>query len=175
MSLQETLDKLTLAFAAAEKTGNSFSEEQFFKRPADGKWSAAEHMQHLFVSVKPLVGLFGKPEIMLQFVKRSRPSMNYDEVVDYYLKTLNSPVAAPVVSRNNVEGLSATQAEQIANQHSIHAKFIERAAGLPDEVLDEYQAPHPLLGLLTVREWLYFTHYHTLHHTKTMKGLLSSS
>ena len=67
--LQETTDKLTDAFTEVEKVGNSFSEVQFFQRPPGGKWSAAEHVQHLFVSAKPLVGLFGKPELMLQFGK----------------------------------------------------------------------------------------------------------
>ena len=64
-TLQETTDKLTDAFAETENAGNSFSDEQFFKRPETGKWSTAEHMQHLFVSAKPLVGLFGKPDLRL--------------------------------------------------------------------------------------------------------------
>jgi hypothetical protein len=172
-TLQETTDKLTDVFAETENVGNSFTEEQFFKKPAGDKWSAAENVQHLFVSVKPLVGLFGKPELMLQFGKRNRPSMHYDAVVALYLQMLGSPAAAPVVSRNNVEGLSPTKAEQIENLRSIHAKFIERAGALSDEVLDEYQAPHPLIGMLTPREWLFFTHYHEGHHTKTMEGLAS--
>lgn len=172
MTLLETLDKLSAAFAEVEKTGNGFSEAEFFKRPESGKWSAAEHVQHLFVSAKPLVGLFGKPELMLQFGKCTRPAMNYDQVVDLYHEKLSSPAAIPVVSRNNVEGLSPTQLEQMDNLHAIHAKFLDRAATLPNAILDEYQIPHPLMGLLTVREFIFFTHYHTLHHKKTMIGLL---
>ena len=170
-TLQETTDKLTDAFAETERIANSFAEEQFFKRPNTGKWSAAEHTQHLFVSIKPLVGLFGKPELMQQFGKCTRPLMHYDEVIALYHQMLSSPAAIAVVSRNNVQGLSATKAEQLANLHSLHQKFLERAAALSDIVLDEYQAPHPLMGLLTVREWLFFTHYHEGHHTITMAGL----
>ena len=155
-TLQETTDKLTDVFAETEKTANSFTEEQFFKRPGTGKWSAAEHVQHLFVSVKPLAGLFGKPELMLQFGKRNRAPMHYDEVIALYNQVLSSPAAAPVVSRNSVEGLSATKAEQLANLNSIHAKFIERAGTLSDTILDEYQAPHPLIGLLTARVVIFY-------------------
>ena len=172
MTLLETLDKLSAAFATVEKTGNSFGETEFFKRPESGKWSAAEHVQHLFVSVKPLVGLFGKPELMLQFGKCTRPTMNYDRVVELYHEKLNSPAAVPIVSRNNVEGLSPKQGEQMENLHSIHSKFLDRAATLPNTILDEYQIPHPLMGLLTAREFIFFTHYHTLHHNNTMVGLL---
>ncbi len=171
MTLQDNINNLSAAFSLTEKTGNTFSEEQFFKKPANGKWSAAEHVQHLFVSVKPLVGVFGKTEVMLQFGKLNRPGMNADEVVALYLEKLASPAAAPVVSRNSVEGLSATQAEQMENLRSIHAKFIERALSLPDDVLDEYQVPHPLMGMLSPREWLFFTAYHEGHHVKTMEGL----
>ncbi len=162
---------LAAAFKEVENTGANFTEAQFFEKPASGKWSAAEHVQHLFVSAKPLVGLFGKPDLMLQFGKPNRVGMNYEQVVELYLEKLNSPAAAPVVSRNNVEGLSPTQSQQLENLHSLQAKFLERAAGLTESVLDEHQIPHPLMGMLTVREFLYFTHYHTLHHTKSMAAL----
>ncbi len=171
MALQDILGKLTTAFTEVEKAGNSFSETDFFKKPDTGKWSAGENIQHLFLSVKPLVGLFGKPELMLQFGKRNRPSLDYNGVVDLYIEKLNSPSAVAVVTRNTVAGISATQQQEMENLHAIHTKFLERAATLSDEVLDEYQIPHPLMGLLTPREFLYFTHYHTLHHTKTILDL----
>ena len=173
-TLHETTHKLAEVFAETERVANTFTAEQFFKRPDTGEWSAAEHLQHLFVSIKPLVGLFGKPDLMLQFGKRSRPPMDYNQVVALYHQLLSSPAAIPIVSRNNVDGLSPTKAEQIANLHSLHNKFIERATTLPDEILNNYQIPHPLIGLLTVREWLFFTHYHEGHHTKTMAGLITA-
>ena len=94
--------------------------------------------------------------------------MDYDELVNLYHEKLKGFASSGIV--NNVEGLAPTQAEQIANLHSIHQKFLERTATLPENILDEYQIPHPLLGLLTVREFLYFTHYHEGHHTQTMLG-----
>jgi hypothetical protein len=116
-----------------------------------------------------LVGLFGKPEMMLQFGKRSRATMSYAELEAFYNAKLNSPDIKRIV--NNVEGLSPTRDEQMQNLHAINSKFLERSSILSDTILDDYQIPHPLLGLLTVREFLYFTHFHTLHHTKTMVGL----
>jgi hypothetical protein len=169
MTQQAIIDKLAIAFAKAEMAGRSFTEEQFFKRPDTGKWSAAENMQHLFLSVKPLVGLFGKPELMLQFGKCNRPAMDYDELVNLYHEKLKSFASSGIV--NSVDGISPTQAAQIENLHSIHQKFLERAAVLPENILDEYQIPHPLMGLLSVREFLYFTHYHTGYHAGTMLGL----
>ena len=169
MIQQDIINKLAEAFAATEMTANKFSDEQFFAKPESGKWSAAEQTQHLFLSVKPLVGLFGKPELMLQFGPCSRPRMDYAEVINLYLEKLKTFSTSGI--NNTVEGISSTRKEQIANLHAIHAKVLERAATLPENILDEYQLPHPLIGLLTVREWLYFTHYHTLHHMRVMEGL----
>ena len=170
MTLQVLLAQLATAFADVEHTGSRFSEEAFYKRPDTGQWSAAENMQHLFLSVRPLVGLFGKPELMEPFGRRSRPSMNYDEVVALYQERLKDFAASGIV--NTADGLNPIQAAQIETMHSIHAKFLERAATLPDTILDDYQIPHPLLGMLTPREFIYFTHCHTLHHMHTMEGLL---
>jgi hypothetical protein len=69
MAIQVFLDRLATAFADVEQTGSRFSAEAF-QRPATGQWSAAENMQHLFLSVRPLVGLFGKPELMEPFGRR---------------------------------------------------------------------------------------------------------
>jgi len=48
------------------------------------------------------------------------------------------------------------------------ANAIER--NWTDEKLDNYLAPHPLLGKLTLRELIYFTIYHTEHHLAIIKN-----
>jgi hypothetical protein len=36
----------------------------------------------------------------------------------------------------------------------------------PERALDRHLLPHPLMGLLTIREMLAFTVYHTAHHLR---------
>ena len=44
---------------------------------------------------------------------------------------------------------------------------------LSESDLDTLQAPHPLLGKLTLRELMYFTIYHAQHHQRNVEmGLL---
>ncbi|MDB5283548.1 MAG: DinB family protein [Bacteroidota bacterium] len=172
MTQKEMIEKLALIFREVEKTGDTFSEEKFFQRPSSGKWSAAENVQHLFLSAKPLVSLFGKPELMLQqWGRNDRPSKDYDGIVSLYLEKIGK-VVVTTTAFSPVE-ISGNQAEQMNNLKSIHSKFIERASQLPEADLEIYQVPHPLLGLLTAKEFLYFTHYHTGHHNETMKRLLA--
>ncbi len=171
MTQQEIIEKLRFTFSEVEKNGYFFTADTFFKRPRPEKWSAAENVQHLFLSAKPLVGLFGKPDfIKQQWGESNRPSTSYDKVVNVYLEKIgNLGTAVPACVP---DGLCSTQTEQLANLHAIHSKFIERASNLSEEVLDNNQIPHPLIGLLTVREFLYFTHYHTQRHNDTITRLL---
>jgi hypothetical protein len=174
MTKAESIQKLNEAFAAIEALIHSLPEEQFFQKPENGKWSVAENVEHLFLSVKPLVGLFGKKDIMLaNWGKSDRTSGTYDELVNTYLERLSklpSGVAFGPVAPVTITG---SRDEITGNLRSIHGKFIERTEAMTEEELDSYQVPHPLLGLLTCREFVYFTAYHTQHHHKAILNIIS--
>ena len=166
---QELMNNLKAEFAMVENAAKAFSEKQFFTKPNSDNWSAAEIIEHLFLSVKSLPGLFGAPQIMLEkWGRGNRPLLSYDELVSKYLSNgkLKSPPAA------TPQQIEATQAEQIAKFHTINEKFIEGADKLSDEILDTYQIPHPIIGLISVREMIYFTLYHYKHHLKAINKLL---
>ena len=137
-------------------------ETLFFQQPHPEKWSVGQNIQHLFQSSKPLVGLFGKPESMEQFGRSPRSSYSYEEVATRYKTALQTPPPFLLAYRHlDTEG---SKADMLANYRSLTAKLLERAALFSEADLDSYQIPHPLLGLLTVREFLHFTAFHTRHH-----------
>jgi hypothetical protein len=174
MTKVEVIQKLSEVFAAIETTVDSIPQEQFFQKPANGKWSVAENVEHLFLSTKPLVGLFGKKDLMLaNWGKSEHTSRTFNELTEAYLERLSklpSGVAFGPVAPITVAG---TKEEVTGNLHAIHKKFIERTEALTEEELDSYQVPHPLLGLLNCREFVYFTVYHTTHHHKAILNLFS--
>jgi hypothetical protein len=45
-------------------------------------------------------------------------------------------------------------------------KLESKISRYPEKKLDSLILPHPLLGKLTLREMLYFTNYHVIHHHK---------
>jgi hypothetical protein len=170
MTHKQTLEKLQEEFNLVYNTATSFKEENFFKELETGKWSAAQNIEHLFLVVKPLVGLFNKPEVMLEkWGKCTHASKTYKEIVKTYLKVVQGVKAPPGFVAETVEG---TKDDVINNLKSINQKFIERAAVFTEEEIDTYQIPHPLLGLLNIREFTSFTLYHTRHHHATIKNLL---
>jgi hypothetical protein len=173
MIQSEILNELNNELAALEKTSSSFTEDQFFQNPAGDKWSAAQNMEHLFLATKPLVGLFGTPGIMIErWGKSSRPSRSYDEVVAEYLKIVGN--AGKASASTTPQATEPTKGEQIVKFEMLNDKFVERVEKLSEIDLDTYQVPHPLIGILTVREFLYFTLYHSKRHHEAIKNALNS-
>ena len=165
--LNRIQDEVNALIASVEK----ISESDFFQQPHPEKWSVAQNIAHLFEVSKPLVGLFGKPELMEQFGRSNRSSQDYEGVKNTYQTALKKPIPLLLVYRHiNTEG---SQAEILSNYQSLTAKLLARAAQFSEADLDSYQIPHPLLGLLTMREFLHFTAYHTGHHYDIIEKIIA--
>lgn len=171
MTKSEIIDKLQTEFTELDNLINKLSVDQLFQKPSRKAWSVAENIHHLFLAAKPLVGLFGKPEIMLSnWGKSTRVSKGYDSVIELYLKH----IGIPGFSTKDFTPLKMdlTKTDLLRNFHSINENLLKKVASLSENDLDNYQIPHPLIGLMTCREFLYFTHYHTVHHHKTIIRIL---
>jgi hypothetical protein len=131
-------------------------------------------MEHLFLSVKPLAGLFGTPQVMIEkWGKHNGATRGYNEIVSALREKLDNGTG---FQWNSIDlATEPTKGEQIIKYEIVNEKFLERAGSFTDEELDTYQVPHPLLGLLSVREFLGFTLYHNQRHHAMLKKLLEMS
>jgi hypothetical protein len=174
MIKKKILDNFRAEVDAFVKTTSLFSEEKFFNKTDKDKWSAAENVEHLYLVTKPLVGLFATPQVMTEkWGNATHPSRSYDEIVETYLEKINNGGKAPAYFVPLTT--EPTKDEVIKKFESLNEKYIEGANAMTEQELDMYLLPHPLLGLLTVREFLTFYVYHTKHHHATVKGLLLAS
>ena len=146
----------------------SFEPEEFFA-PIGEAWSPADNVRHLLKSNGPVErGLkFPKLLVFLRFGVSLRKSRSYSELVATYKEALGDGLTAgrfaarplaveeqtPEVQKRVVAELSAT----LENLASAFGRW-------SDLSLDRLRFPHPGLGLLTVREMLFFTLYHNTHH-----------
>ena len=164
---QRLQNEVTALLKTVEKT----PEEAFFKQPYTEKWSIAQNIEHLCESSKPLVSLFGKPEIMEQFGRSNSESKSYEGVRQMYQAGLqNLPPKFAAYRHINTEG---SKTELLGNLQSITVKLLGRVGNFSDADLDSYQIKHPLLGLLTAREMLHFTAYHTQHHHNIIEKIVA--
>jgi hypothetical protein len=105
--------------------------------------------------------------LTLRFGWHRGPSRTFDQVRVQYLAALaaggqagrfapapEAPAADPGARRRQIMAAWSAATIDLTNQ----------LAQWREPALDRYRLPHPLIGLLTVREMLAFTVYHTAHH-----------
>jgi hypothetical protein len=173
MEKQAIFNRLQNAVNAVIADVEKMPEADFFQQPNPEKWSVGQNVHHLFQSSKPLVGLFGKPEFMEQYGRSNRSSRSYEEVETLYKSALQTPPPSLLTYKHlDTEG---SKEEILANYRSVTAKLLERAGLLSEADLDSYQIPHPLplVGLLTAREFLHFTAFHTRHHHDIIEKIIA--
>jgi len=141
-----------------------------------GKWSVNQNIDHLNKVLVLLNKALSKPKLLLRlgFGKPNRPGRTYDALVQRYHEKAQGPAVAPAVynARENAN-LSTQTLEDTYWALSLKVlKIIDEK--WREEQLDNYLLAHPLLGKLTIREILYFVHFHTDHHFAAMKKVKNS-
>ena len=146
------------------------SELPFHKRSKDDKWSIAEHLDHLVRSTAPLNAVMKMPKEALKesFGLCNRDERSEQRVIDKYQQMLKGGVkaAGPFVPENTIDKTRPLLVEKLKREKQI---LLEVLDGWKEEDLSNYVIPHPVLGKMTVREMMYFTAYHTNHHTVLLK------
>ena len=154
--------------ARAQHFLQAFPDAQFFA-PQGQAWSPAEHVRHLRKSTAPVARALALPRLLigLRFGKARGSSRSFSEVRAIYRAALAAGGQAGrfAPSKEPPPASSGERRTQIMTAWTAATADLQRqAARWPEPALDKYRLPHPLLGLLTVREMLAFTVYHTAHH-----------
>ena len=107
--------------------------------------------------------------IKWKFGKANRLSRTYDELVERYKRGLaeNPGIAPKEYAPSKVKHEQATELDKklLGYIELINNKL----AKWSEDELDQFIAPHPLIGKITFREVLYFTIYHAQHHQLQIK------
>ena len=156
--LQEVIDQVHTYVEA-------LSPEAFLHSPAPGKWSAGQNLEHLVLSTKPLAKTMLLPKLTFRtFGKPNRPGRSYEALVQRYLERLPQAPPTPPRSFQPADHTEEDQGRLLQAWKKEGDKLVGSLIKWKEKDLDAYLLPHPLLGKLTIREMLFFTHYHSLHH-----------
>jgi hypothetical protein len=175
LSLEEISQRLHTAMNEFVDFCSGIDEKIFFYQPPD-KWSIAQNVQHLIISAEKTKLAYSLPKFIIRLYvgKPNRPSRTYDELVAKYKLKLQQggrasknfipkPIPSSIGKLKMLQGFSKAMAQLI---NSIQKNW-------DNNTLDNYIAPHPLLGKITLRELCYFTIHHTYHHLDTIKTRLA--
>ncbi|MEO5947643.1 MAG: DinB family protein [Chitinophagaceae bacterium] len=165
-----------------EKAANDFSaicsaipDDLFFRQPVE-KWSIAQNVSHLITSANMTRLAYRLPKFMVRIYtgKPNRPSRSYDELVaKYKLKLQQGGMASGRFVAKTVD--ASIGKGKILDSFSKSMEILISTINdkWKDTQFDQYLAPHPLLGKLTLRELCFFTIYHTEHHLTIIKERLN--
>ena len=134
------------------------------------KWNAGEHLQHILISVSKLNKAICNPKYILpiEAMQPIRALMDYNTLVGVYLDRIKQGAKAnlPFVP----EKVTIEQRDQLVNDvQATVADLCTKFDMYDEKQLDTLTIPHPLLGVLTLREMIYFTIEHAAHHYELTK------
>lgn len=146
------------------------SESDFNSGP-EGKWTAAQHLDHLVRSANPVNLAMRMPKLALRkmFGVAGHESKSFDGVVSVYKEKLGQGGAASGrFLPKESEGVIKTKTLQSLKKEG--ERLVVITSKWTESDLDKYALPHPLIGKMTVREMLQFTIYHMQHHLNALKS-----
>lgn len=173
----ETLNKKEIeqsiiqAFTEVINWVDEYPENELNKELYTDKWTAAGHIYHLIKSTKAVSQAMKKPKFLLRwtFGKNNRSEKTIYQLKEKYHTVLQKPTTNAPANYSAKKGRSFNKAELIARfQHELD-QLILTMKGWNEKQLSKYIVPHPALGKMTIRELLYFTQFHTVHHLNILK------
>lgn len=140
-------------------------------KPDPAVWSPIEELVHLIKSMQPVGLALGLPRLMprVMFGSTKQGSKTYETIIQEYKGKLSQGAKA---SKSFSPSTTTKQydKQKLLNQwDKIGQQLIHRVSACSDQDLDKYRLPHPILGKLTFREMLFFTHFHIGFHIESMQ------
>jgi uncharacterized damage-inducible protein DinB len=157
---------------------SSISTEKFFDN-SNEKWSVGHHIQHITSAVNRVaqglanLGLLPKRE-------PATASRDFATLKQTYLDTLqNTPVETlrqfgSRVTLEEHDNLEAYKTQMISSFADAINNFNTALEGFDEENLETLGMPHPLLGIISSREMVFFIVYHNTHHQNGIAKLLQN-
>lgn len=143
--------------------------EAFLQQSPDHRWTIAQELLHLTKSNMGTARLFSQPPEQLR--KTKNPSRSYQEIVQKYqtkYATAKPPRGLRGVQPD--EGASVDKATLIDQWNKACQTLLKSTESWLEPKWGQYTVwKHPLLGVLTVQEMLYFTTFHNEHHANVVE------
>jgi len=164
MNREQIISRLIQNHNAFAEYMHSLNEDDFTYSLRGEKWTAGQEIKHIISSVKKLSKALLLPKFIIKkkFGVANRPSRTFDAQVEKYTKGLEKLGGTYRVELDPV--LYSERDHLIERLEKSVALLCSRSKKYSEENLDHYILPHPLMGKMTIRELLYFTAHHVLHH-----------
>ena len=152
--------------------------EQFFDGSSE-HWSVGYHVQHITSAVNRVAGGLMNPAALPKR-EPAIPSRDFATMREFYSETLkNTPseTLRQLGSRVTLEkhtDLEAYKTQLISSFTSAIENFNTALEHFEESNLEQLGMPHPVMGLLSSREMVFFIVFHNTHHQNGIVKLLQN-
>ena len=169
----EIVDELAKAQREFDEFMNTVSESQRATPAADGKWSIAQHLEHLFLVEDGTGRLMSKliKQVQATGARENDESSVLNSIDSHQIWTLNHRIVAPELVRPK-EGLPPS--ESLARQAASRLRVIAALQAASGLALSTASAPHPYFGQFDVYQWGIMLAHHQRRHAECIRELLAS-
>ena len=176
MTKTELVRELNIHFDKMSYFLHNQKNEDFDRKFMAGKWSTAQHIKHLILSMRPVNLAMRVPKFVLKykFGLCNRPERSFEQLVEKYETALDTTkaVAPPSYSPDSIP--ASEKDGLIAELRQQTDKMIANVENWSEEALSKYILPHPLIGKLSFREMVAWSIVHMDHHRMILKEHYSS-
>jgi uncharacterized damage-inducible protein DinB len=155
---------------------SSIPNKQFFDGSSE-KWSIAHHLKHITSVINRIAtGLLNPGALPKR--EPATPSRDFATMHQTYLETLRNTPSETLrqlgsrVTLEERQDLDAYKTQMISSFADAVGNFNAALEGFDEASLEQLGMPHPLLGIISTREMVFFTVFHNTHHQNGIKKLL---
>jgi len=170
---QELLEHLTTQRTVLREALDATPSGLREQRPAEGRWSIAQVLEHLAIVERQVVALLRRG---VQQAHAEGPLPD-DAGISPVLPTIDGALLLDrerrVAAGPNVQPTGRVDAEgawQALERH--RAALLELLHGIDGKRTDMVQAPHPVLGTLTLQQWIAFLGFHEARHAAQIRAVM---
>lgn len=158
---------------------SSIQTKKFFDGSSE-KWSVGHHIQH----VTSAINRVGQGLLNAGVLPKREPataSRDFATMRETYLETLrNTPFETlrqlgSRVTLEEREDLDAYKTQLISSFTSAIENFKTALENFDETNLEQLGMPHPVMGLLSSREMVFFTVFHNTHHQNGIQRLVDQA
>ena len=176
MTNSEIITKFNETHKAFIEYIDSLSEAEFMHSHNNEKWTAGQQLNHIGVSLGALKKGMSLPKLALKmtFGTTKEPSKSYDEVVKKYTDRLKEPYDISGSKFDPEPMAFSDKASGIERFNLTKNKLVKAYQKFSDSDAEKYVLPHPLIGNLSMKEFMLFDIFHVQHHHKRTQEYLES-
>jgi len=172
ISKDSITENILLSFHEIRSTVSALDNETFHHEIIDGKWTIAQNVEHLSKVINEFSKALNASKVLLQekFGFAERESRDYKSIFNAYYIATGKGVNAPrsVLPTSAIIG----KEKQMKNLDESLKTMIDTIENWSEMELDKYIVRHPVLGMLTMREMLFFIIMHNYHHLRAIKKII---